>query len=325
MVMCDVSRKGFVFSMIAILLLLVFFIIVQAGLVNTSNESRDFATASQLVTQIEDSAIPIITRAVLRSHLAALIDSYNATNPVVLSQDEAIRLTQLEALFFNGTLPNGYDLGYNLSFYFDQYVDLVLNETPFELSIVPHNFSFSVSHSNPWALDVSILYLYSLRTPKLEWANKSLYHTQSIDITGYDDPLMYLQLIPDSINKSVSIVPANVSVGNFTLANMSDAVLQSRFMHNNASPDFLSRLSNLTTPSVFGIERVISFAMTNSSEKNATYVSHVFYESLGVCNNPLFEIDLGGGETILLDNVRVLHYFEPITRTAILNSSQYCP
>jgi hypothetical protein len=322
------SKKGFVYSLISIFLLVIIFFIAQNYVLNLERPHSEFSGHAVFSQQLENFILPRLTTLVVFEGTQQMIAYTFETNTP---------LTNIESdfanLLFNGTSPSGQSNYFSGTFQnlTLEYATLVNQTTPYNLEITPISYLFALNQSNPWFIDVQVAYVYSVflgSTPL--WENKTSIVTVQVPIEGFIDP----QYGFNGFTRNVTIRKAPYAFGSAifgssdievsnNIVNLTYHIGNESYAQYNGAPSFLSRFLNYSGAEAdIGIENIVNPVLENiaSSEViDRPFVPYLLYIDSYDCetdssDSALYVFDsfvsnaAQGYGPLRLNRARIVHY-----------------
>mgnify|MGYP006278755727 CR=1 FL=1 len=288
-------KRGFLFTFLALLLVLLFYVIIQTRLVL---ENRDTTTLVQqrvedinkLVLDIEQKIFPNIMTATGRSGLATLWQHVNETT---FFENKTAFERGFRDCIFNGTVNATYRIemeNQTIPYILESVENLSEDVYHVNVTVKVHNETINITQDTPFAVRVNATFEYSIRSKEAFWHPKN--HSVSVNFTvkGLNDP--YYSVYTDG-NYTQVINATNVTEGDWSIKRLLGMIRARHYGPNKDAPSYLQRFYNDTSASDIGIESFINPLAINRTlhgtyfedAHNRSYVDWLFWDSPWNCSD----------------------------------------
>ena len=307
------SKKGVLFTLVAIILVLILILIIF-----TENEYRLSNKMSVIEIRVETindfikSVEKDLNRGLYITSFRALlgIQSYISANGTFLNDTNA----QFKELLLNGTIKNQKIKAIE-NFTFTNWTGRISDEA--EKIDISANFSIinlTIYQQDPWSVTVDSLLIIDVRDKRgiARWIRNENVKIK-LDIQGFEDPLYTI----NSFNRVINIIKKANETDFSVTSNLISHINNSYYIETNSGPDFLMRLEGKTSNSTYGIESLVNIVKFSNQEL-PTYekssVDYLYFQSSTAANCVVnetyqqlswFRLDNGAEPYNHLDNYEV--------------------
>lgn len=307
------SKKGVIFTLVAIILVLILILIIF-----TENEYRLSNKMSVIEIRVETindfikSVEKDLNRGLYITSFRALlgIQSYISANGTFLNDTNA----QFKELLLNGTIENQ-KIEAIENFTFTNWTGRIKDEA--EKIDISANFSIinlTIYQQDPWSVTVDSLLILDVRDKRgiARWIRNENIKIK-LDIQGFEDPLYTI----NSFNRVINIIKKANETDFSVTSNLINHINNSYYIESNTGPDFLMRLEGKTSNSTYGIESLVNIVKFSNQEL-PTYekssVDYLYFQSSTAANCVVnetyqqlswFRLDNGAEPYNHLDNYKV--------------------
>lgn len=239
------------------------------------------------------------------------IEDYMMDHDTFLNVDEFPSLdVAFEEAFVNGAIPRGATedkmplMDNNTFLNWTDRMKTQANKTDIGLGFTVNDVT--ISHSEPWAVDVSVDLTISIQDKKntASWAINKVY-TRKINITGFVDPL-YLVNNDGKVNNTIrnTIVPSFEDEDD-----LETHLLGSYYIEHSDAPSYLMRFENNLGSSSYGIESLVNSQKIEDAglpTNSRSAVDYIYYGSQITTNCNIKHLD--SYDWFLLDSGHLSFY-----------------
>ena len=244
------NRKGFVFTMLAIMItsiIVVFFLIGLESVDYGQSSMRDSKMLTMLMEDIEDDVSRGLYITSFRTLMGQIERTIVTGNYLSSAQD-----TFVEGMI-NGTIEGSSPEILEDTSFMDwlEKITLLIEERgyTFDYEIT----RLTQTHTSPWSVTATLMMEYNITSPDgMKGYNRIIDIQREVPIIGLEDPAYYIQSLgrlSNTINKSDT---------NDIMLLIDASSENSRYIESNLSHSFLQRLEGDFSPSNYGIESIVS-------------------------------------------------------------------
>jgi hypothetical protein len=292
------SKKAFVFSLLSILFLIVIFLLFQNLMIQSQTSKTDLVYHARFSQQFESHFLPRVSRIVVEHGIDSMIEHVFYTGVPLDELDDDFR-----KLFFTGIAPNGTQIT-NITFtnLTLSYAHLINSTTPYNLDLNVTEFLYSIDQSDPWYVDVDVLFVYTLyQNDRVLWRNETYLAKVRVPIDGLIDPVYAFH----GYSRNVTFVRAPYEF-NLDPSSQSDEQISANFINFTyhlgnetyavypKAPSFLSRFTNDTDneDGHLGIENFVNPEVQGDiTAVSIPFVTHLFTGMPYACDDPDYDGD----------------------------------
>ena len=278
------NKKGFLFTMLTIVLLSLF--LVSFG-IYYSYKSEDSSpervkTLNEFVFSIEKDLPRKMYASGFRIIFLMINEIVETGNPIE-NFNETFNKT-----FFEGTL-NGEPEELMIGVTFDDIIESI-NESARKVNaelIINEEPKISVRHENPWEIRFTIELNMTIRDKSglVSWERINIIDSD-IPIIGFEDPL-YLINTNGLVTNRINQTPYEYFTDGSDVSNLTSHLENSNYIYSNLAPSFIDRLEGKTTQNENGIESMVYFpklSLSGISVSDKVCIDYIYFSS----NNPEF-------------------------------------
>jgi hypothetical protein len=264
-----VNKKGFFFSIVAIVLVMIILVVLNLKI---SNQSTNQFFGQEIRINSMNSFLIDLERDMNRAVYITSFRVINALNNDIAAKGEYIDSFNLrfEEAFFNGTIYSE-ESGVMVNSTFSDWILRVNNiaeSYAININITP--ISIDVTLNDPWTINVSLnstIYAYDYKN--LTAYNYSHITSTTLDIIGLEDPV-YTIISHGRLYNKINSTKVSSFTNNQDTSNLMHFINHSEYIPNTLAPDFIMRMEGNFSSSDNGIESIIYFP--NFAEQGIPYV-----------------------------------------------------
>ncbi|MFT7615685.1 MAG: hypothetical protein ACI8Y7_000507 [Candidatus Woesearchaeota archaeon] len=301
-----IGKKGFFFSIIALMIVSVVFVSFQTTQYAADSPQQELQKVqTQSLNSFRENLIeeylPSMVEVSLYQSLQLILDDVNQTQK---SLREDLLQTILYEAMMNGTftyLEQTKLVAQPVIPTINQIQAAAGDILGVQVSIEPKKEKFEVYQLDPFTLGVDAVFLVSVSSAtsqETKWENTLITIQTNISLieweeaAGFVDPLYLIHFNNATPVPTFRKNPKNKDER--TIENLLFLIDNQMYIEDNGSPSFLMRLAGNNSPSRFGVQTLINpdRVTTMKSRHNAPFVGHLFAENSWDCSqaNPACDL-----------------------------------
>ncbi|MFW5746481.1 MAG: hypothetical protein ACOCWQ_02940 [Nanoarchaeota archaeon] len=296
------GKKAFFFTFIAIMLVVLFFLIINTRQTIENMEEADYVrhrveTVNNLFFDLENELLSDINTAIAARAMKGLIVQINESQIFFGNDTQATEA--FVASMWNGSYLNGspfwYMQGHSIEDILGRFRKQV-NDTfqiSFNLSLL--NDSLEINQTGRFDFTVYARYRYSAETREAEWLPKHVDVVSEFSVIGFDDPY-YLLMTGGNYTQPIAPDPLiSQSWDAWNVTHLNRSIHDHTYMWNLDAMSYWQRFFNDTSSSPYGIESFINADILKhyvapdylnfSAPQNRSYVDYMFWYPTWNCSD----------------------------------------